>query len=392
MSAASDLSTIRTKVRRVTGRLTNADISNDEIDFYINTYLIYDFPEEMRSRVLQTNYRFTLNAFQDTYAFPNEIYVLLQTPIFCDGYYLNYYQQQDLFYGAWPRLFFIQQLATGDGSDSSPSLANLSNLPANPNDVLLSTAISGETVSYLDNGQGVFLSEGFSITGITQAASAIVTLSTASSGIAVGDDVYISQVFGMTQINNPENTYDVTAVSGNTITINFDSRASAGVSPYESGGVVQKLAGSINYQTGIISLDWGTPPDANAEINCHYYTYKPARPNSVLFYGTNLVFRPIPDQAYLITMQVYKKPDQLLANSQSPELRQWWQLIAYGAALKVFADALDMESYQKCLPLFQEQEILAMRSTVDQKSQKKVVTPFSDVPSQYVYPYDWFGV
>lgn len=389
MSAASDLSTIRTKVRRVTGRLTNADITDNEIDFYINTYLIYDFPEEMRSRVLQTNYRFTLNAFQDTYPFPNEIYVLLQTPIFCDGYYLNYYQQQDLFYGAWPRLFFIQQLATGDGSDSSPVLANLSNLPANPNDVLLSTTIQGSTVSYLDNGQGEFLSEGFSIIDITQAASAVVTLSTASSGIAVGDDVYIENVFGMDGING--GPYEVTVVSGMAITINVSS-INFGAFEESPDGVMIRVAGSVNYQTGVISLDWGSPPDANEVINCHYYTYKPARPNSVLFYGNNLVFRPIPDQAYLVTMQVYKKPDQLLANSQSPELRQWWQLIAYGASLKIFADALDMESYQKCLPLFQEQEILAMRSTIDQKSQKKVVTPFSDVPSQYVYPYDWFGV
>jgi hypothetical protein len=387
--ADSDLETIRRKVRRVTGRLSSADITDDELNFYINTYLIYDFPEQMRSRILQDNYRFTLNAFQDTYTFPNEQYVLLQSPIFCDGYYLNYYQNQDTFYAAWPKLFFIQQLATGDGTTTDPVLANLSNLPANPNDVLISTTIQGNTVSYVDNGQGSFLSEGVGITNITNAASAVLTLDTAFSGIVVSDSVYISNVYGMVGING--GPYTVSATSGNQVTINVDS---TDLGTFESSpeSLIQIVAGSVNYQTGAISLDWGSAPDANEPINCHYYTYKSSRPNSVLFFGQDLVFRPIPDQAYLVSMQVYKKPVQLLSNSQSPELRQWWQLIAYGAALKVFADQLDMESYQKCLPLYQEQEVLAMRSTNDQKSQKKVITPFSDCGDPNVWPYDLYGV
>lgn len=388
-TAASDLQTIRKKVRRVTGRLSASDITDDEIDFYINTYLIYDFPEQMRSRILQTNYRFTLNANQDTYEFPNEQYVLLQNPIFCDGYYLNFYQNQDLFYAAYRKLFFIQQVGTGTGAAISPVLANLSNLPANPNDVMLTTTISGETVSYVDNGQGSFLSDGLVILDITNAASAVITVDSATPGVLVGDSIYISNVYGMAGING--GPYTVTAASTNTITINVNS-TNLGVFETSPESLLQRVAGSVNYTTGVISMNWGSAPDANTEINCHYFTYKAARPNSVLLFGENIVFRPIPDQAYLVEMQVYKKPVQLLANSQSPELRQWWQLIAYGAALKVFADNLDMESYQKCQPLYQEQEILAMRSTVDQKSQKKVVTPFSDVSSQSVWPYDYYGV
>jgi len=387
--ADSDLETIRRKVRRVTGRLSTADISDEEINFYINTYLIYDFPEQMRSRILQDNYRFTLNQFQDTYAFPNEQYVLLQSPIFCDGYYLNYYQNQDTFYAAWPKLFFIQQLATGDGSSVAPVLANLSNLPVNPNDVLITTTIQGNSASYVDNGEGEFLSSGNNIIGITPGATTVLTLDSAYSGIIVGDQVFISNVYGMVGING--GPYTVTAVSGNTVTINVPS-TNLGTFQTSPESLIQRQAGTVNYQTGAITMNWGIAPDSTEPINCHYYTYKASRPNSVLFFGNNLVFRPIPDQAYLVSMQVYKKPVQLLSNSQSPELRQWWQLIAYGAALKVFADQLDMESYQKCLPLYQEQEILAMRSTNDQKSQKKVITPFSQLPTQAVWPFDLYGV
>jgi hypothetical protein len=391
MSAASDLSTIRTKVRRVTGRLSPAEMSDNLVDFYINTYLMYDFPEQIRSRILQTTYRFTTNAFQDTYEFPSEQYVLMQGPLQCDGYYLNYYQNQELFYAAWPKIFFLQTVAIGNGATTNPALANLSALPALANQVMVTTSIAGETVSYTDDGQGSFLSEGFTIIGITNTNPAIVTLATATSGIVAGDQVFISNVFGMTQING--GPYLVTAAAGASITINVDATIAAGFSPFQTspGSGMQKQSGTVNYQTGAIALDWGSPPDNGAQINAHYYTYKASRPNSLLFWGNEMVFRPVPDQGYLIEIPVYKKPVELLANSQSPELRQWWQLISYGAALKIFADSLDMESYQKCSPLFQEQEILAMRSTVDQKSQKKVITPFSDAGGPQTYPYDFFG-
>jgi hypothetical protein len=389
MSAASDLSTIRTKVRRVTGRLDPVEMSDNDVDFYINTYLLYDFPEQMRSRILQTAYRFTTSAFQDVYPFPSEQYVLMQGPVQCDGYYLNYYQNQELFYAAWPKTFFLQTVGTGNGAATNPALAALSALPVLASNVLLTTSIGGQTVSYTDNGLGAFLSQPFTIIGINQALTAIVTLSTAVSGITVGDQVFISNVFGMTQING--GPYLVVAAAGASITINVDSTLFSAfqVSP---GSGMQRQAGTVNYQTGAIALDWGSPPDNGAQINAHYYTYKASRPSTILFYGNDLTLRPVPDQGYLVEIPVYKKPVQLLASSQSPELRQWWQLIAYGAALKVFADNLDMESYQKCMPLFEEQEVLAMRSTVDQKSQKRVITPFSDGGGSRQQNYDYFGV
>ena len=387
-TTASDLETIRKKVRRVTGRHTNSDISEEEVDFYINTYLIYDFPEQIKNRILQTNYEFPLNANQDTYNFPVEKYVLLQNPIFCDGYFLNFYQNQEIFYASWAKPSFIQTIGTGNGSDHAPNLSNLSSLPVNRRDILLSTTISGNSANYRDNGDGEFLSGPFTISGITKETLAVITLNTTFHGIAEDDEVFIQDVFGMTQIN-ARTPYTVISVSGENITISYNSSEN---SSYEGGGTLQRKSGSVNYITGAISMDWGSAPDANADIKAHYYPYVGARPNSVLFFGDKLIFRPIPDQSYLIRMQVYQKPSILLQNSQSPELRQWWQLIAYGAALKIFADSLDMESYEKCVPLFKEQEILAMRSTTDQKSLKKVITPYSDVPTSGTFPYDYFGV
>ena len=44
MSATADLTTIRTKVRNVTAMQSVSEITDAEIDSYINTYYIYDFP------------------------------------------------------------------------------------------------------------------------------------------------------------------------------------------------------------------------------------------------------------------------------------------------------------------------------------------------------------
>lgn len=60
----------------------------------------------------------------------------------------------------------------------------------------------------------------YNITGITNASSAVVTVS-AAHGIKVGDVVGLNFVVGMTEVNG--NSYTVTNVSGNDITLNVDS-------------------------------------------------------------------------------------------------------------------------------------------------------------------------
>jgi hypothetical protein len=67
------------------------------------------------------------------------------------------------------------------------------------------------------------------ITGITQAASAVITVG--SHTFVVGDSVYISGVVGMTQINGLRGM--ITAISGTTITVNINSTA---FTAYTSGG------------------------------------------------------------------------------------------------------------------------------------------------------------
>lgn len=70
-----------------------------------------------------------------------------------------------------------------------------------------------------------------SITGITQAASAVLTVG--AHTFAVGESVHIAGVVGMTQINNQRG--QITAVGATTITVNINSSA---YTAYTSGGTV----------------------------------------------------------------------------------------------------------------------------------------------------------
>lgn len=78
----------------------------------------------------------------------------------------------------------------------------------------------------------------YTITALTQAASAQVTTSVANN-FSVGDVVYFNNVQGMTQINNLQGTVTAT---GNPFTVNINS---TGFSAYTSGGVAWSQTESV---------------------------------------------------------------------------------------------------------------------------------------------------
>lgn len=91
--------------------------------------------------------------------------------------------------------------------------------------------VSGYTVDTV-TGQVTFAADKtYSITGITKASSAVLTIGTHT--LAIGNAVHISAVGGMTQINAQRAL--ITAVSATTITVAINSSA---YSSYTSGGVV----------------------------------------------------------------------------------------------------------------------------------------------------------
>jgi hypothetical protein len=384
--ANSSLEAIREKVRSVTGRIDDVQFPDSYIDEYINTFYIYDFPEHLRLKTLQSNYTFITKPNIERYAFPIESYVSSESPVYIGGYKCKMYQDQSIFYAIWPKINFEQAVATGDGVTSNLTLSNLSHVPALRNSVTLSTVINDESVSFLDNGSGAFLSEGFSITGISQAASAVVTAP--AHTIQPGENVYISGVLGMTQING--GPFAVTAVGGNDFTIAVNS---TNYSAYQANGLVKVRRGTINYSSGAITMEWGDPPDSGETIWAEYLPYVASRPRDLLFFNNEFYLRPIPNKQYRVEIVVYNAPTDLLSSSQAPELRQWWQLLALGASLKIFEDSGELEQREKYTPTFIEQMNLANRRTIKQNAQRRIATPFSEGMPSLGGPlfYDYYG-
>ncbi len=113
------------------------------------------------------------------------------------------------------------------------------------------TITDGSTV-YNDDGLGDLISTtpNQSITGISNASSAVISFATSPS-FSLGDIVWISGNTGMIEISDTPLT--VTAVGSTSITVNVDSTT---YSTWEADGTVNWYGGTINYSSGAISVTY----------------------------------------------------------------------------------------------------------------------------------------
>jgi Ubiquitin-activating enzyme E1 FCCH domain len=127
-----------------------------------------------------------------------------------------------------------------------------------------SVIISIGTTILRDNGNGT-LSQTGNITGATNANPGVIT--STAHGLTTGDQITISGVQGMTQLNG--NTYTVTVVTVNTFSIGVNTTA-FGV--YTGGGSWISLStfGTINYLTGNVVITYTRAATA-ATISFGYY-------------------------------------------------------------------------------------------------------------------------
>lgn len=324
--ATTTLSEIQKKVRRLTRSPSESQLTTAQLDQYINTFVLYDFPEHLRLFNLRTTLTFYTEAYKDTYTtndtpqltdFKN-VYITIHPPIYIAGYPALFSQSREQFFTIYPFVNFIQQVGTGDGVTTAFS-GTLSQIPILANNV---------TFTALDSN------------GATLNAK----------------DTPFSNTNGF-----------ITDLNGNSI-------------------------GTINYVTGVWSLTFGTAPADGNPVTIETVPYQPTLPNSILYYDGTFTVRPVPDKGYPIIMEVYKRPTELLASNQSPELNEWWQYIAYGAAKKVFEDRMDLESVAQIMPEYKMQERLILRRTIVQQTNQRTATIYTQQTNLGAGPgYGWNG-
>ena len=337
---AADLNTIRTKVRRLTRSLSESQLSTTQIDDYINTFVLYDFPEHLRLANLKETFSFYTEPYIDVYDtvnapatsplfnFKNK-YLTVHPPFYIAGYGAWFCESRTQFYGVYPLTNSIQSIgSTGDG---------------------VTVAFNG-TISINSGSTG---------SGVVLLRNNVLFSSIDSNGN------------GLSLIDDPQ-----TPTTGNLVIPDNTSVS----------------YGTINYTTGVFSLTFPTAPASGAAINSQTIPMQPSRPQSVLFYDGKFTVRPLPDQPYKITMDVFVRPTELLSSTDEPKLQEWWQYIAYAAARKVFQDRMDMESLQMIEPEYRKQEMLIQRRTIVQQTSQRSATIYTnDLGAAGAYGPGWWS-
>lgn len=344
------LGDIIAKVRRITKSPSQNQITDAQVVQYVNTYYVYDFPEELRLKNTFTNWSFTTQPNQETYPLPTDQFLSIEPPIYINGYQSFFTQSQENFYLLYPRLGLSVTLGFGNGT-TGPYNFTLSNSPVLQNNVVVGAIDS--------SGNYVYANDQPSAAYSFPPPSPIPT----QLGALIGPGVQINPFFP-------------------TLSTAF-----------------------INYITGQVTINFINPIPIGNQITAQIVPYNPSRPVAALFYQDILYLRPIPDSFYQVTVAAYQTPFTTTAvtapnnieiqgpnakgpgfnNSGTtsdstllPQIRQWWQLIALGASLKIFEDRGDIESMQRFYPSYDMQRRLALRRTLVEQANERVSTIYTE--------------
>lgn len=357
--ADSTLSAIQTKVRRLTRNPSAAQLSDADLNEYINTFVIYDFPEHLRMFNLRTTFTFYTNPYQDSYptdelsfagATDNALYnfqnryLTVHPPFYIAGYQSFFTQSREQFYGIYPQVNSIASIGTsGDGATTNFTGVINANQALIPN-------------NFQQN------------IGLLQGEVLFSSVNTAIGGVALVDVPLVDPTTGYK------------TVWGNLYDPNSADYKSALVTPPTYPSDFQPT-NYVNYATGVFNLTFPSAPAAGAPINSQTCPQNASLPQAVLFYDDTFVVRPIPDQPYRVQFEAYIRPTELLESNQSPALEEWWQYIAYGASRKVFQDRLDMDSLVLIEPEYKKQENLILRRTIVQYTNERTATIYTEQTS-----------
>lgn len=349
----STLQAIQNKVRRLTRSPSTAQLTDDDLQNYINTFVVYDFPEQLRTFNLRQQFTFICNPYQDVYVtdeslnrnnplwnFQN-IYLTVHPPVYIAGFQSFYTQSREQFYNIYPNINNILSIGTtGDGGTTTFTGVITNNtgpsIPAaqNQSTVLLQNNVLFDSIDV--NGNGLSLID-------------VPVQDTATGNPTVNGNLYVPGL---------EPKDPVTGIP---------------VLP-----TVIIPTNTINYVTGAFTITFPSAPAAGQLINSQTVPLVTARPQSMLFYQDQFILRPIPDQPYRINFEVDIRPTALLNLGQTPQLEEWWQYISYGAAKKVFEDRMEMESVQMIMPEFKTQERLCLRRTLVQYANERNATIYTE--------------
>jgi hypothetical protein len=358
---------IQQKVRRLTRSPSEAQLSTGDLNNYINTFVVYDFPEHLRTFNLRQPFSFVCNPYQDVYAtdilsFGNasnaelndlynfqNIYLTVHDPLYIAGYQQFYTQSRQQFFGIYPLTNSI--IATGFvGNGVETTYSGVITTP-NGAPILINNNLTNSQVSTMIKGNVLFSSVDIYNNGL--ALIDVPVLDSVTGNPTVWGNLYVP---GTEPTVGPLSATPYTPVpSGAPNSLNF-----------------------INYLTGEFTVTFATPPQTSQQVNAQVIPTVVGLPQAMLYYNNEFTLRPVPDQPYKVEFEVFMRPDALISEGQSPELEEYWQYISYGAAKKIFQDRMDLESVALIEPEFKKQEALCQRRSIVQWTNERTATIYTE--------------
>lgn len=356
IAGTTTLSAIETKVRRLTRSPSTAQLSQAELDNYINTFVVYDFPEILRTFNLHTDFSFYTNPGQDTYNtdiasfagatnnplynFQNK-YLTVNPPVYIAGFGSAYMQSPERFFAVYPKVNSIQLITTGNGTTGP----------------FTGTINAQQSIIPPTSNQFIYLLQNN------------VTFS------AIGEPA-ANQREGMVKVDVPL----VDPATGFKLNIGnlYDPNTAAYNTALTTPPTVVDPNNTINYLTGVFTVNFPLNTVAGTPINSQTVPVNTALPQSLMYFSNTFTVRPVPNEAYRVNFEVYQRPTALLSAGQSPELEEYWQYIAYGAAIKIFQDRMDLDSVQLIMPEFIRQKTLCLRRTLVQNGTQRATTIYAE--------------
>jgi hypothetical protein len=150
----------------------------------------------------------------------------------------------------------------------------------------------------------------------------------------------------------------------------------AGVLTGDQGGT-----GTVNYTTGLISVNFNTAPTSGQVIQASFIQYRAGMPTAVLMFDNQFRFFPIPDRAYRFRIKawslLYVQPSSganktlFEVSSDKPLQEEWGPAIAFGASRRIVSDFGEVDRYGELTALYKEQiNFILTRTHVDLESSR----------------------
>ncbi len=359
------LTAIQQKVRRLTCTPSEAQLTTDDLNNYINTFVMYDFPAHLKTFQLRQPFTFYCNPYQDTYYLDiasfggatnaasqplynfQNLYLDIHMPVYVAGYAAYYSQDRSEFFNNYPITNYIQNIGvTGDGATTT--FSGIIQFGGTINDAINNNQMSllkrNVLFSSIDvNGNGLSLVD--------------VPLVDSTTGV---ETIYGNLYVPGSQPTNPMGP-----------PVGYPIQPPLGTVPYINSVLANNY---INYVTGEYTITFPIAPLQGQNIFSQTVPNIPSRPFGMLYHNNTITLRPVPDQPYAINFEVDARPTQLFNTNSVPQLEELWQYISYGAAKKIFEDKMDMESVQMIMPEFQKQEDMCLRRTLNQLSTSRAST------------------